>query len=106
MDSRAVFLDSIELSSVPPAVVREESSATSSPALSRKPSYESLASAWTPTLMKTLETPQLEAREDQGTRLRRLSMTEPETLDGYQELPPVDKGKGAWLFVAGAFIIE
>jgi len=33
-------------------------------------------------------------------------MTEPETNDGYQELPPVDKGKGAWLFVVGAFILE
>ncbi|GAA5932290.1 uncharacterized protein JCM15063_001181 [Sporobolomyces koalae] len=102
MASRATFLESIELSSVPPAAVRD--SPLSSPALSRKPSYESLAAAgYVPTLSAT---PTCEAREDQNTSLRRLSMSEPEDGREAQELPPVDRGKGCWGFVAAAFVLE
>ncbi|GAA5996746.1 hypothetical protein JCM5350_008373 [Sporobolomyces pararoseus] len=106
MSSRQTFLDSIELSSVPPAALRDSpfDSPLQSPALSRKPSYESLSAAWVPTLKKGTTTPPSEPREDQNSQLRRLSMSEPE--NNVQELQPVDRGKGAWGFVAGAFILE
>ncbi|GAA5912354.1 hypothetical protein JCM6882_002569 [Rhodosporidiobolus microsporus] len=42
--------------------------------------------------------------EAQRRRLRRLSMTEG-AEDG-AELPPVDRGKGAWTFVAVGFVLE
>jgi hypothetical protein len=32
-------------------------------------------------------------------------MSDP-TEENVQELPPVDRGKGAWGFVVGAFILE
>ncbi|GAA5971252.1 hypothetical protein JCM21900_004199 [Sporobolomyces salmonicolor] len=43
--------------------------------------------------------------EDLPSRLRRLSMDEPEA-GAAQELPPVDRGRGAWTFLAAAFILE
>ncbi|GAA6064424.1 hypothetical protein JCM10212_001199 [Sporobolomyces blumeae] len=103
MSARANFLDSIELSSVPPAAVRD--SPISSPALSRKPSYESIqAAVWVPTLSHGGDGDRRDAvPEDQSTRLRRMSMGEP---DEGHELPPVDRGKGAWGFVVAAFILE
>lgn len=110
MCARQTFLDSIELSSVPPAVIADSprDSPLQSPALSRKASYESLAAAaWAPSLNKYTGSNSLggdESREDQNTRLRRLSMSEPE--NDVQELPPVDRGKGAWGFVVAAFILE
>ncbi|GAA5947837.1 hypothetical protein JCM3765_001105 [Sporobolomyces pararoseus] len=106
MTARQTFLDSIELSSVPRAALRDSpfDSPLQSPSLSRKPSYESLSTAWVPTLTKGTATPPSEPREDQNTQLRRLSMSEPE--NNVQELQPVDRGKGAWGFVAGAFILE
>ncbi|GAA6012714.1 hypothetical protein JCM11491_002539 [Sporobolomyces phaffii] len=109
MATRASFLESIELSSVPRAAVRDSpfGSPLSSPALSRKPSYESLsAAAWAPTLDKISTTPPIDQREDQNSRLRRLSMTEPTDDTDVQELLPVDKGKGAWGFVVAAFILD
>ena len=110
MSARQTFLDSIELSSVPPAVIVDSprDSPLQSPALSRKASYVSLAAAaWAPSLNKYTGSNSLggdEPREDQNTRLRRLSMSEPE--NDVQELPPVDRGKGAWGFVVAAFILE
>lgn len=112
MDARATFLESIELASVPRAALRDSpiidsTSPISSPALSRKPSYESLSTTWTPTLNKLYEADPIEPpREDQNTRLRRLSMSEPTDGTKEQELPPVDRGSGAWGFVVGAFILE
>ncbi|GAA6003920.1 uncharacterized protein JCM10292_000606 [Rhodotorula paludigena] len=42
--------------------------------------------------------------EETGRRLRRLSMDEGE--QGAAELPPVDKGKGAWGFAMAGFVLE
>ncbi|GAA5873008.1 hypothetical protein JCM8547_000006 [Rhodosporidiobolus lusitaniae] len=43
--------------------------------------------------------------EEPALRLRRMSMGEDEN-EGGEELPPVDKGRGAWMFVAAAFVLE
>lgn len=43
--------------------------------------------------------------EEAGKRMRRMSMGDETTADGI-ELPPIDKGKGAWSFCFAAFILE
>ncbi|GAA5905650.1 uncharacterized protein JCM6883_005397 [Sporobolomyces salmoneus] len=80
MGARQVFLDSIELSSVPPAVLVDsprDSPPPESPALSRKPSFEYLAesAAWAPTLKRDSPMPPTELAEDQNTKLRRFPLS-------------------------------
>ncbi|CEQ40786.1 SPOSA6832_02419, partial [Sporobolomyces salmonicolor] len=102
----ASLAEGVELASLPPAAVLAYSPSLSSStdAMSRKPaSLASISQAPLLTALPALEN--VAHMEDLPSRLRRLSMDEPEA-GAAQELPPVDRGRGAWTFVAAAFILD
>ncbi|GAA5886990.1 hypothetical protein JCM6882_009408 [Rhodosporidiobolus microsporus] len=101
-------IDSIELThpSTAPALTRDSSFASLASKLdadeSRSPSITALPALAQLAGPTGRSSP---AEEEPAQRMRRLSMGE--ELDGEgRVLPPVDRGKDAWLFVAAGFILE